>query len=206
MALPIVSHGPAAGARVALTFDDGPSTATPLVLAALAAFDARATFFVLGTSLDRGPEFAALARSAADAGHELGNHTYAHPHLAELGDDAVCDELERAAARLEAVVGIRPELVRGPYREDEERVARLAATLGARAVVHWSVDPEDWDAPPPEAIAERVLAAIEPGAIVVLHDFETREGTAEALRTILPELRARGLEPVTVSELLGLDG
>jgi peptidoglycan/xylan/chitin deacetylase (PgdA/CDA1 family) len=204
--LPIVeAHVPGSGRKaLALTFDDGPSNATEAILDVLDEHGARATFFVLGTSLDRGQAYEALARRAVATGHELGNHTYDHPHLGEHDDDTVLGQLERAAARIESVAGSRPRVIRCPYGEDQERVARLGARTGAGALISWSVDPEDWADPAPEAIVASVLARAEPGTIVVMHDFEGRAGTATALKTIVPRLVESGYELVTVSELLAL--
>jgi peptidoglycan/xylan/chitin deacetylase (PgdA/CDA1 family) len=203
--LPIVeSCAPHEGrALFALTFDDGPSPNTERVLDVFVAHGGRATFFVLGRSIDEAPAHADLLRRAVAAGHEVANHTYSHPHLGELDEEAVRGELVRTADLIEATAGARPRVLRCPYGEDDERVARLAAEDPAlTAVIRWSVDPEDWADPEPAVIAERVLGAAEPGAIVVMHDGWGRENTATALATIVPELVARGFELVTVSELL----
>jgi peptidoglycan/xylan/chitin deacetylase (PgdA/CDA1 family) len=91
---------------------------------------------------------------------------------------------------------------RPPYGEDAERFDRVGAELGLGPTVLWSVDPRDWEAER-DVIVERVLAAVEPGSIVDLHDGRrAQEGTIEALEIVLPALKARGLVPVTVSQLL----
>ena len=141
-------------------------------------------------------------RRASEAGHEIGNHTFDHPHLNELDEQAVRDELEGTAALIEAHTGRAPRLVRCPYGDDEQRLSELAADHGLEAVIHWSINPEDWSDPAPETIARRVLEEAEPGAIVCLHDGDGRSNTARALATIVPELLERGFELVTVSELL----
>jgi peptidoglycan/xylan/chitin deacetylase (PgdA/CDA1 family) len=203
MGIPIVSALPAPAPRaVALTFDDGPSANTPEVQAVLARHGGRGTFFVQGNHVELHPE---LARAGVEAGHELGNHTWAHAHLEELSDDEILDQLGRTAALVELETGRPMRVLRCPYGTAEGRVAALAATHGfAEAIVHWSVDPEDWSDPPPETIVERVLQSIHPGAIVCLHDGPGRSATVAALLELVPRLVADGYALVTVSELLAL--
>jgi peptidoglycan/xylan/chitin deacetylase (PgdA/CDA1 family) len=200
VAVPIVSSVPSAGRALALTFDDGPSENTVGILDALGRHDARGTFFVLGSAVERHPD---ALRVASAAGHEVANHSWSHRRFEELADDEIRDELERTATLILGQTGEWPRVVRCPYGSGEERVAEIAAPneLG-EAVVHWSVDPEDWSSPPPQTIVERVLADLHPGAIVCMHDGPGRENTVEALATIVPALAADGYALVTVSELL----
>ena len=191
---------------VSLTFDDGPGDVTPAILDALAAHRARATFFVLGRSLAGRED---VVRRTVAEGHELGNHTFSHPHPARSSGEELRDELARAAERIALVAGAAPRLVRPPYGEDAIRFASIAADLGYGPTVLWSVNPLDWAEPPPETIVERSLAALHPGAIVDLHDgFGTprrgvgRQGTVVAVRELLPALAEHGYRCVTVSELL----
>jgi peptidoglycan/xylan/chitin deacetylase (PgdA/CDA1 family) len=179
---------------LALTFDDGPSEWTEQILDLLAEHGARGTFFVVGSSIV-GRE-ATVERARAE-GHQLGGHTYSHPHALELGDDELREEIRRGAE----AVGER--LVRPPYGEDAERFDRLAEELRLGPTMLWSVDPRDWEEQDARVIAERVLAGAAPGAIVDLHDGRRAgQPTVEALAEILPALAARGLRCVTVSELL----
>jgi peptidoglycan/xylan/chitin deacetylase (PgdA/CDA1 family) len=197
---PIVSSVPAAGRALALTFDDGPSENTAGILDVLGQHGARGTFFVLGSAVERHPD---MLRATAAAGHEIANHSWSHPRFEELTDEAIRDELARTAQLILAETGERPRVIRCPYGSGEERVAELAErdALG-EAVVHWSVDPEDWSSPPPETIVERVLAEVHPGAIVCMHDGPGRESTVEALAALVPALVADGYLLTTVSELL----
>jgi peptidoglycan-N-acetylglucosamine deacetylase len=188
---------------VCLTFDDGPSASTPAILDALRAHSARATFFVLGESIE-GHE-GVLARVLAE-GHEVGNHTFSHPHAMRL-DDA---ELAHDIARCQRLLGGAPTLFRPPYGEDPVRCERIAAERGLATTVLWSVDPQDFLERDPRAIADGIVDGAGPGAIVDLHDgwprvtstVPDRTPTAEALELALPRLAERGLRCVTVSELL----
>jgi peptidoglycan/xylan/chitin deacetylase (PgdA/CDA1 family) len=178
---------------------------TPALLDLLARHSARATFFVLGHRVAGREDV--LRRTVAE-GHEVGNHLFSHRRPSQLTDDELRDELMRTGERIADVLGFRPQLVRPPYGEDADRVARVAAELGLGPVVLWSVDPRDWEEPPAAAIVERTLAGLEPGAIVDLHDGFTpwraganRQPTVDAVAHILPALGVRDYRCVTVSEL-----
>ncbi|HET8652285.1 MAG TPA: polysaccharide deacetylase family protein [Gaiellaceae bacterium] len=179
---------------LALTFDDGPSEWTEPILALLAAHDARATFFVVGSSVSGREPIVAAARAG---GHEIGSHTFSHPHPAALGDEDLREEIRRGALAADA------RLVRPPYGEDAQRFDRLAGELGLGPTVLWSVDPGDWESDDPGAITRLVVDGAESGAIVDLHDGRREQrATVDALASILPELATRGLRSVTISTLL----
>ena len=191
---------------VALTFDDGPGDVTPALLHLLRRHRARATFFVIGRSL-AGREH--VVRRTAAEGHEIGNHTFSHLDPSQLSDGELRDEIARAAERIAAVVGELPRLVRPPLGAEPARFSRAAAELGFGPTVLWSVNPLDWQEPPADAIVERTLAGLRPGAIVDLHDGfgappggVERQATVRAVARLLPALAERGYRCVTVSELL----
>ena len=196
-------HDPTAGGRptVALTFDDGPNPrATPAVLDALARAGAPATFFVLGRHTDRWPE---LVRRAADEGHQLGNHGYAHRALHRRTPGYVRRDLALGAAAIERAAGVRPRLFRAPHGFRSPWVTPIARSLGQRTV-GWSLGVWDTERPGPAEIARRVLAGVRPGAIVLLHDGDgydpggDRTQTALALPAIIDGLRGRGYELVAL--------
>jgi peptidoglycan/xylan/chitin deacetylase (PgdA/CDA1 family) len=193
---------------VALTFDDGPGPDTADLLDVLDDSGVRVTFFVRGVAVDEDTE--ALVRRAFAAGHEIANHT--HSHLGKLGDREpalVDEEILRTHRLLAKITGTDPTLIRPPYGHCLGEIDRAAGRLGYAATVHWSVMPRDWEQPGARVIAGDVLAEVHPGAIVVMHDGSTpsrevhsRAQTVEAVRTLVPALRLRGFELVTVSELL----
>jgi peptidoglycan-N-acetylglucosamine deacetylase len=192
-------------ARVALTFDDGPSPHTEAIADLIAEHGGAGTFFVLG---DRIPGREDLLRRMVAAGHELGNHTFSHPRCSALEEDALRDELTRAQAAIAEASGRAPVLVRPPYGDDPERVGAVGRELGLACVL-WDVDPIDWRERKVDRIVRRVLDGVHDGAIVDFHDGwpshhtgrRDRTPTVDALREILPELRRRGYSPVTVSAM-----
>ena len=193
---------------VALTFDDGPLIPeTARLLDVLDETDARATFFVRGAAID--DETRSLVVRAARAGHEIGNHTHNHLNLEEADPATVAEEILRTHRQLAELTGMEPTIIRPPYGKGLEVVDEVAGAGGYRATVGWSVQADDWESPPAATIAERVLAGLAPGAIVLLHDGcspirtgQSRMGTVDAVRTLVPAIRERGFELVTVSQLL----
>ena len=199
-AMDTITHGSRDVPRVALTFDDGPDPErTPALLDALGELGAPATFFLLGRCVDAHPEVAArLARE----GHEIGNHTYNHRYLPLARSRAVAAELVATDAAIARATGAVPSLARPPYGGRSPRNVRAFAGQGKRLVL-WDVNSFDWKGAPADEVARRVVERSRPGSIILLH--EAREGgevTVDAVRRLVPALRARGLELGTVSRVL----
>lgn len=194
--------GPVTRPRIAVTFDDGPNTAaTGAVLDLLQACGAHATFFVVGQRVAASGEAgAALLRRMRDEGHEIGNHSYTHPNISHLSHDEIRRQVESTQSAIERAVGIRPVLFRPPGGGMDFAAVRSLAATDIRDVVMWSVDPTDWARPGRQIIWRRIASAVQPGAIILLHD--THSETLDALPLLLDLLQARGFELVTVSELL----
>ncbi len=176
--------------QLLLTFDDGPGPSTPALLDVLASAGVRATFFVLGSNLQRWPDVAARA---AHEGHELGNHTYSH---ARVIDEAVLrDEVARTDALIRAAGGPDRPRVRLPYGilPGDERPAILER-LG-RPHVGWTADFGDWLDPDPAVLVSAMRAHVTEqhasglDAVLDLHDSSrlgvTRASTVEAVRRLL---------------------
>ena len=184
---------------VALTFDDGPSLYTPLVLRALRRLHVHATFFVIGYLARAYPT---IVEEERRLGMTIGNHTYNHPEVppfAQLPQALVRDEIALTADVL-GRLGIHPGLFRPPAGSTSPAVERTASSLGERTVL-WSVDPADWAVgSTPREIAGRVLAAVRPGSIVILHDGGgDRTATVRALPLIVRGIRHRGLRLVALA-------
>jgi peptidoglycan-N-acetylglucosamine deacetylase len=200
---PSVWHGPPCGKAIALTFDDGPSPATPAILEILAAYRVPATFFQCGANVLRAPE---LSRAVRDAGHEIGNHSHTHPNFALKSASFIQDDFARAQAAISEAVSDTPTLMRPPFGVRWFGFREMQARLGLSSVM-WTVIGRDWKLGA-AAIAERVLAGACDGAIVCLHDgrgtLETPDvnETIEAVRRILPALLDRGYHFEIVSQLI----
>ncbi len=199
---PFVKEGTARKPEVALTFDDGPGPYTPALLDVLEHYRVHATFFIIGRMLQY---FGESARREVRDGDVLGDHTETHPPMAELSAHDQYEELSEQAARVELEGAPRPDLFRPPYGSfDATTMAQLQRLH--MLMVLWSVDTEDYLQPGVAAIVQRALAGAHPGAIILMHDAGgTRTQTVEALPIIIRALRARGLKPVTIPQLLADD-
>lgn len=199
-AMDTVTHGSRDRPRVALTFDDGPDPRrTPALLDALGALGAPATFFLLGQKVDAHPD---VAGRIAREGHEIGNHTYSHRYLPLARSRSVAAELAATDAAIARATGAVPALARPPYGGRSPRNVRAFAGQGKRLVL-WDLNSFDWKGAPAGEVCRRVVERARPGSIILMH--EARQGgevTVEAVRQIVPALRARGLELATVSGLL----
>ena len=173
-----------------LTFDDGPhEPTTPQILDLLARYGARATFFVLGQSVERFPD---LTRTIAEAGHSVQNHTANHVRLNTASDEVITSEVETAQALIAEATGVVPFCVRPPGGVVDVETQEILAGLGLQVAL-WDVDPQDWRRPEAATIATHALERIFPGAIVLLHDGGgDRTQTVAALETILASLTADG--------------
>jgi peptidoglycan/xylan/chitin deacetylase (PgdA/CDA1 family) len=198
-----VVRGDPASPRITLVINVGAGyTPATSMLDTLREHNLRTTFFVLGWWAERYPDLVALM--AAD-GHEVASHGHSVFDLTSVSDADVIADLERADAVMSAITGRTTRPLWSPsagYRD--ARVRRIAASLGYRPI-YWTVDSRDWQ---PQATADsvyrRVMAETVNGAIVVLH-FDspaTTTSTAAVLGQLIDDLRARGFEPGTVTELL----
>ncbi|GAA1278310.1 hypothetical protein GCM10009677_35720 [Sphaerisporangium rubeum] len=181
---------------IALTFDDGPGRHTGKLLKTLSKNKTKVTFFLMGRQADRYP---GTARAIARAGHEIGNHTYDHPHLTSLYDGLIRDELVRAQDSIERATGRRPTLMRPPYGDTDERVSGIAAELGLAQIL-WNRTARDWELRNTKAITKRVLGDAARDKVVLMHDIWPE--TVAAMPGILRSLKKKGYHVVTVSTLL----
>ncbi len=155
------------GLVAALSFDDGPSQWTAPILDLLDEHDVHATFFVVGMRVAAcDPKI--LVRML-DYGHEIGNHTWNHPHLPALSDIEVRMELQSTGEAIAAMCQWYPPIWRAPYLDLTEREMRLAEQYGLTHV-GCDVIPGDWALTDPQQIAQNVLSDLKDGDIVLLHD------------------------------------
>ncbi len=189
--------------RIALTFDDGPHYKyTAEILDILKENEVKATFFVVGSLAERYPEL--ILRELAE-GHEIASHTWSHPHLSKLPEATLESELSATEDLLYELAEYRPKLFRPPEGKCPDSVRRVAAQLDYEVVL-WTVDTRDWAHTPTQTIVKTVLENIEPGSIILCHDFiGGNSPTPDALREFIPELKRHGYEFVTVSDLLYSD-
>ncbi|MFF7160783.1 polysaccharide deacetylase family protein [Streptomyces sp. NPDC008086] len=182
---------------VALTFDGGPSLTTPGLLDILKQEDLHVTFFVQGKGhIAKYPE---ILRRMSDEGHEIGNHTWTHPRLTEIGRVEARQELTRTQDAIEKITGTRPNLMRPPQGRTDREVSEICRDLGLAQVL-WSVTAKDYETTDSALITKRVLDQTDRDGIILLHDLH--KGTVPAVPGIIKTLKQRGYTLVTVSQLL----
>ncbi len=189
------------GRLVALTFDDGPGQYTHIALRELRGAGARATFFLVGTSIAQYPGPPRHERELA----AIGEHTMTHPHLRSLPLAVAMAEIRNGRSAALGAAGPPVDLFRPPYGEHSDAIDRELSRDGMAEIL-WDVDSDDSRSSPPadyREISADVRRNIRPGSIVLMH--ENRGQTIRALRGILPALRRRGLRSVSVPELLAAD-
>ncbi|MGE5703339.1 MAG: polysaccharide deacetylase family protein [Clostridia bacterium] len=186
---------------VALTFDDGPDPVyTPLILETLHKQGVPATFFVLGSQVDKYPK---ILQWVKKAGHEIGNHGYYHHDLNKLTEQEVYDEIKRTEQSILRTTGVLSQYYRPPGGVMTHDVLNAVQTSGYD-IIHWSVDPRDWSLRrTASVIANTVKKNVSSGDIVLFHDGGlNQKQTIKALRDLITDLRQKGYKFVTVSQLL----
>jgi len=200
---PSVWRGKTGRKAIALTFDDGPSPATPRILDILAGYSAPATFFQCGENVARAPE---LSRAVCAGPHEIGNHSHTHPNFALKRPAYIIDDFLRAQRAIEDATSRTPVLMRPPFGVRWFGFREMQERLGLMCIM-WSVIGLDWKLGAPD-IAGRVLAHARDGSIVCLHDGRgtlkdpDAKPTVEAVRRIIPSLLEKGYHFETVSQLV----
>jgi peptidoglycan/xylan/chitin deacetylase (PgdA/CDA1 family) len=188
------------GNYVAMTFDDGPHPQnTPRLLDILRVRNIKATFFVIGQSVDLYPQI--IRRTVAE-GHEIGNHTYTHRLLSKLSDSEIALDLLRCRDAVVRAAGVHPRTMRPPYGGLPQRQREMVYNTCGYPTILWSVDPLDWKRPGPSVVSSRILHATTSGSIILSHDLHAP--TVDAMPATLDGLLRRGFQFVTVSQLLAM--
>jgi peptidoglycan/xylan/chitin deacetylase (PgdA/CDA1 family) len=193
-------RAPANLQKVALTFDAGSTDrAVEPILSVLAAHHVHCTFFLTGQFCQKFPK---SCRAIADAGMELGNHSYSHPKFTKLTDAAIKEQLDKSEAMIEATCGrgAKP-LFRFPYGDSDRRTVNAVVADGYQPI-HWSLDSLDAFGKPKTAdfVADRIIKRLRSGDVTLMH--VSCVTSAEALPRIFDRLDEMGVQVVPVSELL----
>ena len=184
---------------VALTFDDGPSGKyTRTLLDGLYDRGAKATFLLCGYRIQDYPD---IAQRIFEEGHEIGFHGYSHDSMKTMSRRQIAQELMDTESLLPE--GCRPAFLRPPGGFSSDAVQQVAQARGL-AILHWSVDPKDWEVHNEQAIEKAILGQVRDGDIILLHDMTT--ASVEAALDIVDALLKQDFEFVTVSELARLRG
>lgn len=185
---------------IALTFDIswGDKRTEPILKVLEDKKVQKATFFLSAPWSKTHPDMVTTIR---DAGFEIGSHGYKHVNYSSLTEEEIQKQITTAHSILTDVSGKEPNLLRLPNGDFDKRVLRIADNLNYQ-VVQWDTDSLDWKNPGVDQIVNRVVSKAHPGDIVLLHASDSVKQTHEALPIIIDQLRQKGYEFVTVSELI----
>ena len=186
--------------KIAISFDAAwGEEKTDEILQILKDRDIETTFFLVGYWVDKYPD---RVRQIAEAGHEIGNHSYDHRRLTKLNEAGVRSQVSRCEEALASLGEYRPHLLRPPEGAMNATVRRVARAEGYRLIL-WDIDTRDWAHTPPDTITRNVLESVQAGDIILMHDYIGHDSpTPAALRRLIPALLERGYRFVTVSRLI----
>ena len=183
---------------VAFTFDDGPnSKTTSRLLDGIQEYNARVTFFVLGSRVDGNKD---VLKRAYEEGNQIGSHTYNHLNLFLLDEASILAEINQTNEVVENVIGKKPMFLRPPYGNINEEIKSLANMH----IINWDVDTEDWKLKDRNLIKDKILEDVHDGAIILLHDIYTE--SVEGALMAMEELEKENYAFVTIEEMIQLRG
>lgn len=199
------AHGIRGTRKIALTFDDGPNDPHTLrLLDVLAKNDVHATFFMIGRHVQQCPD---IARTVAQAGHVIGNHTFTHPLLIFKSEAQTRQQLLDCREALQDAIGEHSNLFRPPYGGRRPSTLRVARELGLETVM-WNVTGYDWNAPPAPVIEKKVMRQMRGGDVILLHDGgdkvmgADRGQTVIATENLIRRYKDSGYEFVTTIDMI----
>lgn len=186
---------------LAITFDDGPYTpVTMSILNRLDKYNARVTFFVLGSRLDSNKSYRETMKKAYEMGNQIGSHTYSHKDLTSLSDKELEKEIDKTKKSVKDVLGIEPDAIRPPYGSTSAKVE----TAMNKHIILWSIDPMDWKYKNADTVCNNIVNNAFDGGIVLLHDLY--QTSADGAIKAIEKLTECGYAFVTVDELAQLRG
>lgn len=186
--------------RVALTFDIGwGDEYIPSILKVLDDNNVKATFFILGTWVDKYPN---RVKEIDTKGHEIGNHSNNHIYFTRLTKSKIKEEVFTASSKIKKITGKETKLMRVPYGDYNSEVIKAIEETG-HYCIQWDVDPIDWRTISHQQIEKTVISKTRNGSIILLHNSSME--TVKALDTIIKELKNKGYEFVKVSDLIYKD-
>ena len=169
---------------------------TERLLSTLDEFEVKTTFFLVKQWADKYPE---SVRDIASRGHDIGNHSSTHAHMAQLSSSEQMEEINDCNKAIEKLTGKRPTLFRPPYGEYDNKLVQNVKAAGMYCI-QWNIDSLDWKDPSADEIVKRVEERLCPGSIILLHNGATN--TPEALPLLIKAIQAKGYRIDPISELL----
>ncbi|MDP9728550.1 polysaccharide deacetylase family sporulation protein PdaB [Alicyclobacillus tengchongensis] len=158
----------------------------------------KATFFLSGPWTLRHPK---IAKRIQTMGFEIGNHGNLHKDFSNYPNSWIREQVALSEKAIQQVTGVKTKLIRTPNGDFNPRVLKTLHDMGY-TVIQWNTDSLDWKNPGEQAIVKRVVSRAVPGDIILMHASDSSKQITVALPQIIHQLRAKGYQFVTVSELL----
>lgn len=181
---------------ISLTFDDGPTIGiTDQVLDILESEQISASFFVIGQQIT--PETEYLVKRAHDMGCSIENHSWKHLYMTKLSEQEILEEIKSTTDKIIETVGEKPMFFRPPYIDYDQKMYNLIdlAFICGHGCNDWDMEVDA------QTRIDMVLGEAAPGNIILVHDMADNIPTIEAIKVIIPTLKAQGYEFVNIREL-----
>jgi peptidoglycan/xylan/chitin deacetylase (PgdA/CDA1 family) len=197
----VITVGSGRNKLIALSFDDGPGLNTEEILKILDEKEVKATFFMLGSSIEKKPD---LLKEVYSKGHEIANHTYNHINFFKYKKEDKKEKLETELLQtqdlIKSIIDYETKLVRYPYGYSAEDALEVAEKNNYK-VINWTFG-IDWKKLSKEEMLEQYLANIKSGYIFLMHDLPKNSKVTEILPILIDEAKKKNYKFVTVSEII----
>lgn len=183
---------------IAFTFDDGPDEyITNILLNGLSKYNAKVTFFVLGSRVNSNSN---VLKRAHEEGNQIGSHTYNHKNLINLNQNQIMLEINHTATVIKEIIGEYPTVIRPPYGN----INKIIKNYINVPIIMWNIDTLDWKYKDKETVKNNIISQAEDGDIVLLHDIYL--SSVEGALLAMEELYKQGFAFVTIDEMAKLKG
>lgn len=167
----------------------------PSMLKTLKKSNVKATFFFDGSWVKRNPDIITMISLE---GHDIGNHAYSHPDLANRSREETAIELKKTNEVIEETLGLKPKWFAPPSGSFNQVTIDVAHELKMETIL-WTVDTVDWKKPDTSEMVARVVSGVENGSMVLMHPTKP---SADGLEAIIAGIKKKGLQLGSVSDLM----
>lgn len=182
---------------IAFTFDDGPSDYTEILLNGLNKYNAKVTFFTLGSRVNY---YSEILKRSYEEGNQIGSHTYSHNNLIKLNYNQISSEINNTNYAIREIIGVDSTVFRPPYGN----INNLVKMNVNVPIIMWNVDTLDWQYRDKETVKNNIITAVEDGDIILLHDLYM--SSIEGVLLAMDELYKQDFAFVTIEEMMHLKG
>lgn len=195
-----ICKGETSEKKVAITFDDGPhAEITPVILDLLDRYNAKATFFCKGESIEQNKE---LLKEIINRRHAIGNHTYSHSYGRNMfSAKKLRDDINKNQELIFSITGKKAKLFRPPFGVTNPPIAKALKNFNFH-IIGWSLRSFD-TIHEPEKVIKKVTTNVKAGDIILLHD--NRFNSIDVLKSVLEYLHSNNFGMVRVDELLKIE-